>query len=137
MGKLLSTGLVLVLLFCAYITEKALASGPNISLGNQPAQSIYLDCSNSSPATMFTNTTSSIFLITDVWATTSVPGGNGGVNIFIDGAVAFSLSGTHDRSIGLTTQTGIPVAPNQSIECQRITSYGVKTTIIGKYIHTP
>ena len=135
--SVISTSIVIVLFFCAYITNRAIASGPQISLGSQPAQSIYLDCGNSSPTTMFTNNTNHTFLITDVWATTSAPGGNGGVDILINGATVFSLLGTHNQSIGLSTHTGIAVEPTQSIECKRITSYGVKTTIIGKYVHTP
>ena len=137
MNKLIWPILSIPMLFCAYIISTAFASGPNVSLGSLPAHTIYYNCSNGSLATLFTNTSNDTFLITDVWATTSAPGGNGAADVYIGGTPTFALSATSNRSMGLTTQTGIPVAPAQSIECQRMTSYGVKITIIGKYVHTP
>ena len=109
MNKWIAASITVILFFCGYIMNKASASGPSVSLGTHPAHVIYSDCANGTATTIFTNTTSNIFLITDVWATTSAPGGNGAADISIDGSTVFSVSGTSNRSIALTTQTGIPV----------------------------
>ena len=124
--NILATGFVLL---CAAVfvhslnAANAFSNGPLVSAGNNPIENRYIACNGNWP-TLFSNTSSQTFLITDIVKSAS----NTGYNVILqkNGQVIW------EAQENLALQTGITVAPGESIECYH---HGYGVSMSGYYIH--
>jgi hypothetical protein len=114
------------LLLCASVLVDSLRNanaypqGPNVSMGSNPIDSAYAVCNGWT--TLFTNSSSHPFIITDVIH--SYPSSNGQLRI--------GSQTIYSSREGRSLKSGLVIAPGETVEC---THSGWTMTISGYYTH--
>ena len=109
-------------------TANAFPQGPNVSTGSNPIDSFYTLC-DSGFSTIFTNTSSKAFIITDVVKENY----SNHTFLRVNGTDIFqSEYGSQGSSRSIRFSSGLKVNPSDVVECS---SSGDYLTISGYYVH--
>ena len=125
--NILATGF---LLLCGAVfvhslnSANAFPQGPNVSTGSNPIELAHLDCYGANNLTLFSNTSSENFIVSDIWIT------GGSVRIFVDGSILHSSIGDGLYSL----QTGLKLGSGSTISCS-YQNGSPRVTVTGYYAH--
>jgi hypothetical protein len=108
-------------------------NGPNISMGSNPVDSNYFNCASQTDGTVFTNTASSDFVITDVIlyngaARLNIGTETGSPTEFIGGYASYG----YDQRFHFGS--GIVVPAGSTLYCTAVNAYP-EVTVSGYYAH--